>query len=272
MPELPEVERAARRIRRSIVGREIIGARLLHPALKRTVTPRAVASLRGRRIVRVDQRAKHQLLVLDDGRAIHAHFRMAGDWAIDTPDAALPRSARAAIELHDGSRLLLLDPRALSTLAILPQGVSPFDDLGPDPFSAEFDAALAAALARRRGPVKPALLDQSVAAGVGNIYAAEALWEARIDPRAPASSLSPARVRALAAAIREVLQRGRASGRRYREGQAALRVYGREGEPCPRCGTTIARLAQAGRSTFYCPRCQRPTVRRTRKTTVRGGR
>jgi formamidopyrimidine-DNA glycosylase len=183
---------------------------------------------------------------------------MAGDWAVDRHGDELPRSARAALELDDGSRLLLVDPRALSTLAILPRGASPFESLGPDPFSAEFEAALAAALARRRGPVKPALLDQGVAAGVGNIYAAEALWEARIDPRAPGSSLSPARVRALAAAIREVLRRGRASGRRYRQGQAALRVYDREGEPCPRCGTPIARLVQAGRSTYYCPRCQAP--------------
>ncbi|HEX2780699.1 MAG TPA: bifunctional DNA-formamidopyrimidine glycosylase/DNA-(apurinic or apyrimidinic site) lyase [Gemmatimonadaceae bacterium] len=261
MPELPEVERAARRIRRAVVGRSIVAARLLHPALRRKLSTRALASLRGRRITAVTQRAKHQLLVLDDGRAIHAHFRMAGDWDVDAPDDPLPRSARAAFDLDDGTRLLLVDPRALSTLSILPAGSTPFDSLGPDPFAPEFDAALAASLARRRGPVKPALLDQRVAAGVGNIYAAEALWEAGIDPRTPASTLSPAKVRALADAIREVLRRGRASRGRYRDGEARLRVYDREGEPCLRCETPIARIAQAGRSTWFCQHCQ-PRARR----------
>ncbi|NUO63835.1 MAG: hypothetical protein HOQ34_09705, partial [Gemmatimonadaceae bacterium] len=108
MPELPEVERAARRLRRAIVGRSIVAARALHPALKRGLGTRALASLRGHRIVAIDQRAKHQLLVLDDGRAIHAHFRMAGDWAFDRAGDDLPRSARAAFDLDDGSRLLLL--------------------------------------------------------------------------------------------------------------------------------------------------------------------
>ena len=261
MPELPEVERAARRIRRAVVGRAILAARVFHPALRRGVSPRALASLRGHRIVAVEQRAKHQLLVLDDGRAIHAHFRMAGDWSVDRGGAELPRSARAAIELDDGSRLLLVDPRALSTIAILPRGATPFSALGPDPFSPEFDDALAAALARRRGPIKPALLDQRVAAGVGNIYAAEALWEAEIDPRRSSSSLGGEEVHRLADAIRTVLRRGRASGGRYRDGDARFRVYGREGEPCARCGTPIARIAQAGRSTSFCPRCQAPNVR-----------
>ncbi|HEX8849571.1 MAG TPA: DNA-formamidopyrimidine glycosylase family protein [Gemmatimonadaceae bacterium] len=259
MPELPEVERAARRIRRAVVGRSIVGARVLHPALKRGVSPRALASLRGHRVVAVEQRAKHQLLMLDDGRAIHAHFRMAGDWSIDR-GGELPRSARAAIDLDDGSRLLLLDPRALSTLTILPRGATPFDALGPDPFSREFDEAFAAALARRRGPIKPALLDQRVAAGVGNIYAAEALWEAEIDPRRPSSSLEADEVHRLADAIRTVLRRGRASGGRYRDGDARFRVYGREGEPCARCETPIERIAQAGRSTSFCPRCQAPNA------------
>lgn len=261
MPELPEVERAARRIRRAIVGRSILAARLLHPAIRRTISPRALGSLRGHRIVAVEQRAKHQLLVLDDGRSIHAHFRMAGDWSMDAHEDPLPRSARAAFDLDDGARLLLVDPRALSTLSILPAGSTPFEALGPDPFSPEFDAAFAATLARRRGPVKPALLDQRVAAGVGNIYAAEALWEAGIDPRTPASGLPPAKVRALAEAIREVLRRGRAGRGRYRSGRAALRVYDREGEPCVRCATPVARIVQAGRSTYFCRSCQ-PRARR----------
>lgn len=239
---------------------------LIHPALKRRITARALSSLRGHRIVSVEQRAKHQLLILDDGRSLHVHFRMAGDWLLDRVDRELPRSARAAIEFSDGSRLLLIDPRALSAIALLPAGSTPFDDLGPDPSSPDFDAALASALARRRTAVKPSLLDQRVAAGVGNIYAAEALWEARIDPTTPANALTTTQVRDLAGAIRVVLDRGRVGGRRYRDGDASLRVYDREGQPCPRCATSIERIVQAGRSTCYCPRCQsrsKPAARRS---------
>jgi formamidopyrimidine-DNA glycosylase len=267
MPELPEVERAARRVRRAIVGQTIARVRLIHPSLKRRITARALSSLRGHRIVAVEQRAKHQLLVLDDGRSLHVHFRMAGDWLLDRVDRELPRSARAAIEFVDGSRLLLVDPRALSAIALLAAGAKPFNDLGPDPSSPGFDEALASALARRRTAVKPSLLDQRVAAGVGNIYAAEALWEARIDPTTPANGLTPAQVHDLSAAIRVVLDRGRVGGRRYRDGDASLRVYDREGEPCLRCGTPVERIVQAGRSTCYCPRCQsRPKAARRRSS------
>lgn len=265
MPELPEVERAARRIRRAVVGQTIERVVLIHPALKRRIGPRVLLSLRRHRVVAVDQRAKHQLLVLDDGRALHVHFRMTGDWAVDRVDDDLPRSARAAIDFVGGKRLLLIDPRALSAVALFAKGQSPFDRLGPDPSSPEFDDAFAAALARRSGPVKPALLDQRVAAGVGNIYAAEALWEARIDPAAPANSLSPIKVNELADAIRVVLDRGRFSGKRYREGASSLRVYDREDEPCPRCGTPITRIVQAGRSTCYCPHCQAPAKAKVRR-------
>jgi formamidopyrimidine-DNA glycosylase len=269
MPELPEVERAARRIRRAVSDKVIARVRLLHPALERLVSRRALTSLRGRRVAAVEQRAKHQLLRLDDGRALHVHFRMAGDWALDGVSDDLPRSARAAIEFTDGTRLLLVDPRALSAISLLPKGEDAFAALGPDPSSPDFDAALATALARRRIAVKPALLDQHVAAGVGNIYAAEALWEAMIDPAAPANSLTHAQVAKLAAAIRVVLDRGRAGGRRYREGENRFRVYDREGQPCFRCGTPIERIVQAGRSTCFCPSCQRsPAKRPKRKRTT----
>ncbi|MFL5561665.1 MAG: Fpg/Nei family DNA glycosylase [Gemmatimonadaceae bacterium] len=252
-------------MRKAVVGKVIARVRLLHPSLERRITRRALLSLRGHRITEVAHRAKHQLLMLDDERSLHVHFRMAGDWALDHVDDELPRSARAAIEFADGTRLLLVDPRALSALTLLPKGASPFGELGPDPWSPDFDRALADALARRRMPVKPALLDQRVAAGVGNIYAAEALWEARIDPAAPANSLNVSQVQDLAAAIRTVLDRGRAGGRRYREGENRFQVYDREGEPCRRCGTPIERLVQAGRSTCFCSRCQRPSAPPTRR-------
>lgn len=263
MPELPEVERAARRIRRAITGKVIARIRLLHPALKRLITPRQLSSLCGQRVAGVEHRAKHQLVRLDDGRALHVHFRMAGDWAMDDIGDDLPRSARAAIEFTDGTRLLLVDPRALSAMSVLPKGEDPFVALGPDPTSPTFDESLAAALSRRRIPIKPALLDQHVAAGVGNIYAAEALWEARIDPRSPANSLSATQVKKLATAIRTVLEKGRVDRRRYRDGENRFEVYGREGEACRRCGAPIERIVQAGRSTCFCARCQRAAPRQS---------
>jgi formamidopyrimidine-DNA glycosylase len=240
------------------LGRQIVSIQLLHPALQRRVTDRDVASLAGRTIAAVEQQAKHQRIVLDDGRSLHVHFRMAGDWNVGRSDDPLPRYARAAISLADGSRVSLVDPRALSTIQVFAAGDSPDVGLGPDPFSKQFNAEwLGTTLKRRRGAIKPVLLDQGVVAGLGNIYAAEALWEARISPRAAASTLSAARRRALVDAIRVVLRRGRGTRLRYGEAfEGRFRVYDREGEACPRCGTTIRRITQAGRSTYYCPRCQ----------------
>lgn len=213
----------------------------------------------GQTIVGVEQRAKHQILRLADGRAIHAHFRMAGDWTLVMADGEPPKHMRAYIDLDDGTRVALVDPRALSTLDVLDAGHEPLSTLGPDPFSDAFTAAwLRDAIAKRRSAIKPALLDQRVAAGVGNIYAAEALWEAGIDPRVAANSLGPRRLQALVDAIRVVLRRGRRTRGRYADGGVGgLRVYDREGEPCTRCGSIIRRLGQAGRSTYFCPGCQR---------------
>lgn len=258
MPELPEVERAARRLRKVAVGRQIVSIDVLHPALRRRVTPRELKSVVGRTIASIEQQAKHQRILLDDGRSVHVHFRMAGDWQLDSTADGLPRFARATISLADGGRIVLVDPRALSTLLVLAADKDPFAQLGPDPFSSAFNGAwLRHAMQRRRGAVKPALLDQRMVAGLGNIYAAEALWEARISPRVRASSLSAARCEALANAIRVVLQRGRGSRARYSDGfSGRFRVYDREGLDCPRCGATIRRIAQAGRSTCYCPKCQ----------------
>jgi formamidopyrimidine-DNA glycosylase len=205
----------------------------------------------------VERRGKHQLLHLDDGSVVHVHFRMTGDWDIGRVGEDDPPFARAALEFDDGTRASLVDSRALATLA-LHDSSDALPDLGPEPFDAAFTAtSLGAALARRRGPIKPALLDQRVVAGLGNIYVAEALWLARISPRARAATLSDARRRRLVQAIRRVLRRAPA-GRYWADARTSRwRVYDREGLPCPRCGATVARIVQAGRSTYYCPRCQR---------------
>ena len=259
VPEQPEVERAAARLRAALVGRRLRDVAALHPAIGRTLDDATARSLVGRTVVAVERRGKHQFLRLDDGRTLHAHFRMAGDWDLGRDDAPLPRHARAVLTCDDGTRVALVDPRALSALVVLAaDGALPA--LGPEADDPALDAAaLRAALERRRGPIKPVLLDQRVLAGVGNIYAAEALWHARISPRAVAASLSRARVERLLAGVRTALAEGTRAATRYSadaEG-ASLEVYGREGEPCRRCGATIRRIVQAGRSTYYCPRCQR---------------
>ena len=250
MPELPEVESAVRALRAATEGRVIVRARLFHPSLRARVAPARLRTLVGARVERVERRGKHQLLHFEDGRALHAHFRMAGDWHVDRADAVPPRYGRAVVELDDGGRVWLVDPRALSTLDIRDDVAALDLGLGPDALDAALRARdLAPRLARRRGAIKPALLDQTLIAGVGNIYAAEALWLARIDPRAAAATLTAGQITRMLVAIRSVL-------RRALKGTIRFAVYDRAALPCRRCRTTIERIVQAGRSTYFCPRCQ----------------
>jgi formamidopyrimidine-DNA glycosylase len=255
MPELPEVERARQRLDRAVTGRVISRLRLLHPALARRVGAIALESLAGARITGVDRRGKHQLIRLEDGRTLHAHFRMTGDWTFDRDTDPLPRFARAELVLDDGTRVILDDPRALSTIDIHAPKAEPELGLGPEPMDAAFTVTwLRQAFGRRRGPIKPVLLDQRLVAGLGNIYAVEALWTARIAPTVPAQSLTAAEVVRLRSAIVRVI--ARATGARYGEGAGRFAVYDRAGKRCRRCGSTISRIVQAGRSTYFCPGCQ----------------
>jgi formamidopyrimidine-DNA glycosylase len=257
MPELPEVESAVRRLRRAAVGKTIARIALLHPALARRITPARLRSLRGARVVTVERRGKHQLFVFDDGRILHAHFRMTGDWVVGRTTDDLPRFARAAIDFTDGSRVVLEDPRALATLELHAASAPPDLGLGPEPGDRSLTVrSLHAVLAKKRGPIKPVLLDQRVIAGLGNIYAAESLWHSHISPAQRASTLSHEQLESLLASIRRVIKR--ATGARYTDSSVSrLAVYDREGKPCRRCKTPIERIVQAGRSTYYCPRCQR---------------
>lgn len=260
MPELPEVEAAMTVLRRRAKGRTIEQVRLLHPALRRRIRPATLRALRGALVARVERRGKHQLLHLDDGRVLHVHFRMNGDWAYGKREAPLPRFARATIAFDDGTRLVLVDSRALGTMEVHAAGAELDLGLGPDAADRGWTAAaLGTALATRRGPIKPALLDQKLVAGLGNIYAAESLWRARIGPARRADSLGGKEVRALRSAIAAVIRR--ATGSRYTDDDTiALDVYDRAGLPCRRCRTTIERIVQAGRSTYFCPKCQPNSV------------
>lgn len=238
---------------------QIVRLRAHHPSQRRGLTPAVVRRVEGRVVAEVVRRGKHQLVILDDGATLLVHFRMNGDWVLDRRDTQLPPHARITLELENGRRVVLTDPRALCTLTWHAAGALPDLGLGPEPEDpALTPAALRKRLAAKRGPIKPVLLDQSVVAGIGNIYAAEACWHARISPRAPASSLTLARVTRLLAGLRTALADGHVNAGRYHRGEREIpfRVYDREGASCDRCGAAIRRIVQAGRSTYYCARCQ----------------
>jgi formamidopyrimidine-DNA glycosylase len=261
MPELPEVELAAATARAIAVGRTITSVTLRHPSQRRGLPGKDARSLIGDRVLAVERRGKSQRFKLESGRELHVHFRMTGDWLV--PERGpLPRTVRALISFDDGGRLALDDPRALSVLSLC---VAPGDDdgLGPDALDPALTARqLAEALRGRRIPIKVALLDQAIVAGIGNIYAAEALWRARIDPRTPANTLPVTRLGPLLRAIRATLKAAIERQQRYHGADGTLdkgarfAVYDREGNPCRRCRTRIKRLTQAARSTYYCPGCQ----------------
>jgi len=260
VPELPEVERAARRLKRAALGKSIASVRAIHPALKRKLSPSQSRAAKGKRIVGIERRGKHQLIHLESGDTLVVHFRMNGDWEIGVTSDPLDRFARAVIELVDGTRISLVDPRALSSITLDKKGESSLPKLGREASDPSLDANyLSDALARKKIAIKPALMDQAVVAGLGNIYAAEALWEAEMDPRKPAAKVSRARLEKLVSAIRLVLSPKKRLPGRYSDKRGASRfaVYDREGKECRRCGGTIKRITQAGRSTYFCPSCQR---------------
>ena len=260
MPELPEVERAARQLTRAALGKSIASVKAIHPALKRKLSASQSRAAKGKRIESIERRGKHQLIHLDSGDTLVVHFRMNGDWEIGTLADALDPFARSVIELVDGTRISLVDRRALSSITLDKKGTSSLPKLGREASDLSLDADyLRSALARKKIAIKPALMDQSVLAGLGNIYAAEALWEAEMDPRKPAAKESRAKLEKLVDAIRLVLSPRKGLPGRYTDKRGAGRfaVYDREGKACRRCGGTIERITQAGRSTYFCPSCQR---------------
>ena len=272
MPELPEVETIRRDLEPLIVGRRVLRVRI-HPGAERlavTGAPRALErALRGRRIEAVDRHGKYLMLRLDDGRTWVMHLRMTGSLIHAAPDAAVHRFERACIDLDDGTTLRLNDLRKFATWHLVDDPLEAMPHSGPDALSPEFTVAwLLGRLRGRTAPVKAVLLDQGVAAGVGNIYADEACWIAAIDPRTPGNRIGPKRAARLHAAVLQTLEeslgdRG-SSFSDYRDGLGAaglhhvrVHVFRREGQPCGRCGRTIEKTRVAGRGTHFCPGCQR---------------
>jgi len=276
MPELPEVELVARALERLVGGQQIVAARLLRPGLA-PETPPAVFARRLRRctIHQVTRRGKHIIFEMDRPLALITHLRMTGRFLLLPPEAPLPNHTHALFYFADESRLAFADQRHFGMMKIVRIGelsqTKELRLLAPEPFSDDFTPAyLRSALARSRRALKETLLDQTKVTGLGNIYAAEALFIARINPFIVAAAVSPRRLARLHEAILQVFRESIAHGSTMNVDPADIdgsyygggyenhwRVYDREDLPCADCRTRIRRLMRAGRSTFFCPRCQR---------------
>jgi formamidopyrimidine-DNA glycosylase len=272
MPELPEVETVRRGLQDHVVGRRIESVTVLWD--KTIETPSAagyVAALAGRAILAAARRGKYLVLSLDNDQYMTIHLRMTGRLFLLPAGAAARAHTRIVWSLSDGNDVHFVDPRKFGRVALLdPAGLQRLHDrLGPEPFDIGVED-LARRLARRSPAIKTILLDQSVLAGVGNIYADEALHAAAVSPQRPARSLSDDEVRRLRAAVRDVLlsaveRHGTTlSDEQFRgleghigENQGYLAVFRRTGQPCPRCGAAIQRTRLGGRSTHFCATCQR---------------
>jgi formamidopyrimidine-DNA glycosylase len=273
VPELPEVETIRRRLATVLEGATIESAEIVDPRLTRPVDPDLVAdALVGERVAALERRGKYLLWRLVSGRTLVVHLRMTGSLRHD-PSGRLPEDAyrRATLSFDTGAQVGYRDVRRFGTWELLErEHLRPYLSarLGPEPLAVSFTAArLGALIAARRAPVKAFLLDQRRIAGVGNIYADEALWRARIHPLRPAETLDRDEVTRLHRALRAVLRKGiELQGSSLRdyvtpEGddggmQQEFHVYGRRGEPCDRCGRPIERIVVAGRGTWLCPHCQ----------------
>ncbi|HSN97993.1 MAG TPA: bifunctional DNA-formamidopyrimidine glycosylase/DNA-(apurinic or apyrimidinic site) lyase [Candidatus Nanopelagicales bacterium] len=271
MPELPEVEHAARSLRSWLEGHRIITAEGTRTRVFRGSTPEAFArALRDRAFERIDRRGKTLLFTFDAGAGLLSHLGMSGRWLRRPPGAPPPRHGRARLHLDDGTILHYDDPRMFGRLLVAPAATLPtlkeLQHLGPDPLRDGLSpAALHPSFARTSRPVKVALMDPAVIAGIGNIQATEALFRAGVHPACPASALTAAETRAVIAGLDASISHTLASLAAQPEvhylSQAGgtdnpFLIYDRTGHPCPRCGAVIEKLTLAGRTSAYCPRCQ----------------
>jgi len=289
VPELPEVETVRMGLEPALKGHRFMKVETRRGGLRIPFPLRFVERLEGRKVKRLWRRAKYLLAELDSGETLVIHLGMTGRMSVYAegrthkfgqyvyktapPDAGHGKHDHVVMETDAPARIVFTDHRRFGLMTIVETAKlgehKLFEGLGPEPLSGDFDAAyLSAALKGKKTPIKSALLDQRVIAGIGNIYACEALYHAHISPKRLAASVSGERAGALVTAIKKVLadaiKAGGSSLRDYAhtdgelgEFQHRFAVYDREGAPCPRCKTKIKRIVQAGRSTFYCPACQK---------------
>jgi formamidopyrimidine-DNA glycosylase len=275
MPELPEVEHVVRALRRSILGRRILAVEIKLPRLLVRSSPTSFKrKLRGARIDAVNRRGKYILIELDTQQVLLVHLRMTGKFLCIGSDQPLPPYPHVVFYLDDDRKLVFCDMRQFGRMRLLPTQklftLPQIEALAPEPLTDDFSLDyFLETLSKSRRSLKQLLLDQTRILGLGNIYASEALFLARISPLKPADSLSKKRALRLHEAIRDILQEAIDAGSTLRidltDGDGSYfgtterfwRVYERAGEPCVNCGARIRRVVQGGRSTYYCPRCQR---------------
>lgn len=287
MPELPEVETVRRGLAPAMEGRRIARAEIRREGLRWPFPPRLAERLDGTRVLRLRRRSKYILADLDSGETMLLHLGMSGRMTVSGLQAAFvpgqfhhdhpapERHDHVVLHMEGGARVTFNDPRRFGALDLVATDAAErhplLAALGPEPLGNAFSADLLAARFKgRKGPVKALLLDQRIVAGLGNIYVCEALHRAGIHPERAGGRVGTSRLERLATEIRAVLteaiEAGGSSLRDYRQTDGELgyfqhvfRVYDREGEPCPTlgCDGTIRRIVQGGRSTYYCPRCQR---------------
>jgi len=270
MPELPEVETTVRGLATVLAGDRLVRVAVNRPDLRRPFPPDLVQAMTGARVVALGRRAKYGLIQTDRGQTMVFHLGMSGRWRIDP--AARDRHDHLVLETARGHVLVLNDARRFGSVDLVDTAAlgtfAPFAAMGPEPLGPDLTAAhLARAFAGRFAAIKLLLLDQHVVAGLGNIYVCEALHRARIHPAREAGKVSRAALARLVPQIRAVLDEAIAAGgstlRDYARPDGELgyfakdwRVYGREGEPCG-CGGEVQRVVQGGRSSFFCPKCQK---------------
>lgn len=270
MPELPEVETTLRGLATYLDGHRLIRVTPRREGLRRPFPADLVQALTGARVTGLERRAKYGLVHTDRDQTMVFHLGMSGRWRID-PDA-IEKHDHLILETEAGHRLALNDARRFGSVDLVPRadwpGWGPLAGLGPEPLGPDLTPAyLAGRLAGRGTAIKLLLLDQGIVAGLGNIYVCEALYRARISPLRPGGAVTMAELARLVPAIVAVLSESIAAGgstiRDYAQPNGELgyfaanwQVYGHEGDPCPACATPIARIAQGGRSSFWCPSCQ----------------
>ena len=276
MPELPEVETVARDLGKRIAGRSIHLAELRRERLAPDIAPALFgARLSNSSVSSVRRRGKHILVDLDNGRTLIVHLRMSGRFMLLSQDDPDPKFAHAVFHLDDGSRLVFDDQRHFGLMKVVETSMTgetrELAKLAPEPFSEEFSARYLAERIRASNRVlKEILLDQTKVCGVGNIYASEAMFLAGVNPKKRGRALSSARCAALhehiKAVLREAIEQAAliqphptlvGEGVYGSGSEARWRVYGREDRPCIACSAAIRRIRQGGRSTYYCPKCQR---------------
>jgi len=273
MPELPEVETIARGLQELLIGRQFIGVRVgWENLVARPTVEEFKRGLVGQRILGVKRRGKYLVFTLSSGGSLIVHLRMTGRLLIKNADDELDKHDHLIFELDDARELRFNEVRKLGRVYLVDNEDEVVGDLGPEPLDDDFAPAdFAALLSGRRGMIKPLLLKQQFMAGVGNIYADEALFAARIHPERRADTLTAEEAEGLYHALRQVLRQGienrgttltayRDAEGREGENQDYLRVFRRTGQPCPRCGTPIERTVVGGRGTYFCPKCQIGTL------------